>query len=663
MAGIRSYFRAHRWQRRLLTAALALLLGALAAVLAGGYVLDTLLLCDLDSPRPSVRAKAIGRAVARASDRPATLRRLNEALDDASDRQFVAIVSALRWLGELNSPDRDPLHIDRLHALELESNPSPETRAIFLAETFLTGRDNPHVRRALAAAVADPNAVVRRRAGILAARLGDDGALASLLADDDPRVVTATVLDIGLAGRYAFADRLAEMLDVPAPDERAAAAAVALAALDPNAAAPAVAAALAAAEADGNDTARDRLLHVLGGIDAAPARGAVRDALERAEPFPPAAALLAAARLRLGPAAKPVRKVLGAAAVADPRLTVPQVHAAVAAAASLDLPVAAELDAICRTLWTHRYTHRLMLAAAARELGRQTAQQLAAEGDRADPARFVRTLRLAAVADYPDPEAAPPATASATAPATAPAVPMIRTPLPSAAAATALWLLRTPAGDEFIRVPAGEDFTLAGDYIAWHLPAGDGRRALELGYELLPAPGAPPAERVYDDDARSTGALLLAMAARTGSERAAAARRIRSRLIGDDLGGEDSFFVRGAYHCGLGILGDANSLDRVGGLLETGQFSQRRAITALTVAGRLDGLDWLLWNPQVDGDDMLLLLVDELLCEVLAACLPELPRVRPAATAELQRWQLAILRRAYAIRRGRLRPRRPCPSD
>ncbi|MCD6303390.1 MAG: hypothetical protein J7M21_00325, partial [Planctomycetes bacterium] len=152
--------------------------------------------------------------------------------------------------------------------------------------------------------------------------------------------------------------------------------------------------------------------------------------------------------------------------------------------------------------------------------------------------------------------------------------------------------------------------------------------------------------------------MLLAVAARTDDQRRQAVRRVRSRLTGGPAGGEDNYHVRGAYRCALAALGDAGAQADVLGLLRTGEFSQRRAITALTLAGRLDGLDWLLWNPQVGDDDALLLLVDEQLSEVVTAC-TSLPGIDAFAADDLAAWQLEILRCDYAIRRGRLHPHLP----
>jgi hypothetical protein len=150
--------------------------------------------------------------------------------------------------------------------------------------------------------------------------------------------------------------------------------------------------------------------------------------------------------------------------------------------------------------------------------------------------------------------------------------------------------------------------------------------------------------------------MLLALSAATPDRCKQATGRILSRLEAGPRGKEDSFYVRGAYQCALAILGDPGATAQVLSLLETGQFSQRRAITALTLAGDFRGLDWLLWNRQVDPQDMLLLLVDEQIGEVIANCLPQLPRVSPAAGGDLANWQLLRLRHAYEIRRPSLKP-------
>jgi len=648
------YFRKHPWQRRLLTGSLAMVLGGLGALAVLPYVRDYLLLRDLDSARAARREAAIARAVRRASDSPRTLRRLEEALDGASDRQFVAIVAALRWLGKFNVPGRAGEHVDRAWVMELSGNASAENRSLFLAEMLLAGRDNAYVRRGLSVAAADASAEVRALSSALAARLGDDAALSALLADGDPNVSAAAALDAGLARRTAHVEALRRLLNSPGPLSVRSAAACALGRIDPNAAGPRLAAMLARADEADNAPLRDRLLHVLSWCPSpasSPAVLALLDRARRAGRYPPAMALVAAGRLGLADAERDVRSVLADAAGQKSGLTVRQVLAAVQAAEALDLPVRKEAEALCRTLWSPRPEFRTMLTAAARLLGRQASRPQLARADTPSRAECIVTLRRAALYDY----------LPTTAPAKTQPIPR-KTPVPSASAAAALWGLETPAAEEFIHNAAGEETTLPGDTVAWALGLTGTERAFAMGLSLLPAADAPPERRVYNDEARSAGAVLLALAGRTPSRRQAAARRVRSRLAGGRLGGEDNFHVRGAYHCALALLGDADSAREVVGLLQTGQFSQRRAITALTLGGELAGLDWLLWNPQVPPEDMLLLLVDEQLGDVLAVCLPEMPPVDAAAGDELAGWQLEILRRGYAIARARLGPRWPPPA-
>jgi len=651
MPALAAYFRKHRWQRRLLTGSTALLLGGLAALVALPHVRDYLLLRDLASDRAAVRAAAISRAVERAGESPRTLRRLNEALDDASDRQFAAIVAALKWLGEFNVPGRRGEHIDRMWAMELAGNPAADNRAMFLAEMLLAGRDNRYVRRGLSAAAKDESPDVRALSAALAGRVGDDAALAALLEDDDPNVSAAAAIDAGIARRAGQADRLRRLLGHSAGLSRRSAAAYALGRIDPNGSAGALSSLLAEADEAGNEQLRDRMLHVMCQCTPPAARTAVLGVLERARRegrHPPAAALAAAGRLALTDAGPDVRKVLAASVEPKSGVTIRQVHAALQAADALDLPVRKEVNAVCRKFWTYRPDFKLMLMAAARLLGKQARRPQPGRADVPSTADCIQTLRMAAVQDY-EPTTYPAGTKPR----------LINTPMPSAAASVALWHLEAPAAAEFLRNSAGEPTTLPGDYIAWHLGVTGAERAYQFGRALLPPLGAPPAERVYNDERRSAGAMLLAIAARTGARRAEAGRRVRSRLVGADLGGEDNFHVRGAYRCALAILGDEESLRKVAGLLETGQFSQRRAITALTLSGQLAGLDWMLWNPQVPPDDILFLLVDEQIGDVLATCLPAAPSVDAAAGEDLGLWQLRILRDWYAVHRAKIHPRWP----
>ena len=274
---------------------MALALGAMAAILALPHVRDYLLLRDLGSTDPGVRSGAISRAVDRAKQYPRTLRRLEEALDDADDAQFTSIVAVLRWLNEFDTPGRKGELIDRAWELELERNPSAETRGMFLAEMLLAGRSNRYVARGLRAAAKDTSASVRAISAALAGRVGDDAALAALLADEDPNVSAAAALDAGLAGRTAHVEALRRLAE-SAPDlARRSSAAYALACLDPAGRAELLATLLARADEAGDEEARDRMLHVMVRLGPAaggpPVLGAIRRA-RQAGRTPPAMALL-----------------------------------------------------------------------------------------------------------------------------------------------------------------------------------------------------------------------------------------------------------------------------------------------------------------------------------------------------------------------------------
>jgi len=654
MPALLTYFRQHAWQRRLLTISLMMALGAGAAVICLPWVQDIRLIRAMDSSDVRIRDKAVAIAVARAREHPAIIGRMGSALDGASDRQFFSLVRALQLLEQFDSPGRNPVHIDRLHAYEVAKSPSAKARGMFFVELLTSGRDNTYVREGLQAATADPNGDIRAMAGMLAARLGDDATLGKLLDDADTNVVEAAAIDAGLGSRKAVLGDINRLLAHADDDLRVSAAAYALASLDAKAAAEKLPAMLARA-IDANDPIlRDRLLDVMGSLNDPATAGAIIETIARSEKagqYPPAAALLAAGRRKLAPAAPAVRRVLVSATDAPKGLLVRQVHAAILTADELKLPVRKEVHDICRKLWTWRSGYRLILTDAARVLGRQLTIPQSDEPNSPSPVECARTLRRAIDVEYP----------RATAAAGEASPPSRRTPLPSAAAAVALWKFQTEQSEDltmipsFVMIPASDEVSLAGDYLAWNIGVTGSKGAFELGLWLLPALN-DPTQRVYNNDARSTGAMLLAIAASTPEIRKQAARRVRSRLEGGQLGGEDNFYVRGAYQCALAILGDPNSPAEVLGLLETEQFSQRRAITALTLAGEFRGLDWLLWNTQISQENMLLLLVDDQIGEVIADCLPSLPQISPAASTDLARWQLLILRHAYAIRRPALKP-------
>ncbi len=650
------YFREHPWQRRLFTSSVALTLGALLGLMLYPRVQTHLLLRDLVSHDANVQSAAFRRAVLEAHRSPDALRRLEGAMDGADDATFTAIVRVLRRLGRFHTPDRNPLHIDRIRALELAGGdrstapPAAESRRLLLATIILSGRDNEYIRAALRTAAADPAPRVRAQAAVLAARLRDADTLRTLLGDAEGAVAGSAATAAGFADLTALRDPIVNLLtfDGNDPVPAISGAAAALARLDPEGSAPAIATALRNAP---DPQLRERLLHVASRVPHDPVPATVLD-LIRSTPngqFPSAGTLLGAERLALQDAAPAVRTVLGAAVAQDPNLLEAQVLTALRAADALRLPARDDAKAICHAYWSPRFP--LMLESAARVLGRQI------EREQSDDSReeALTTLRLAATyAAQPDPNAPP-----------------VHTPVPSAAAAVGLWLLdpqteylrpdpNSPgvmkldaeSSAFYVQSVASQDSTLAGDYAAWHIGRSGRAEAFGLGLMLLPEMSAPPERRVWNNNARSAGAMLLALSARTEEQKATAIERIRSRLEGGILGGETDPYVRGAYQCALLILGERQYRDDVHGLLLTGGFPQRRAGTALAAAGDAALLDWALADLNGSLGDVVYTCVNVGLGEVLAAVAPQLPRVEPAAGEDTRLWQARMLQDYYWIHRG-----------
>lgn len=653
-----TYLRQHPWQRRMLTVSLTLGLSMLAIVIAYPYWENHVLVRDLGSRDPEVRERAIRRGARWAQESTRTARALEGALDDGDDLRFFAAATALNIASLFNTPARDPLHIDRARAIELSSN-DPETRELLLAELIASGRDNRYVRRALASAVKDANAAVRARSALLAAMLADDASLAGLLSDKDAGVRAAAALDAGIAGRGALAGAIETTL-AHTDAEAASAAAFALASLDAGKYSARICALLAGTP---DEALRNRLLHVAARLGDEAARDAVRILLARPrneKTHPPAMAVLAAGKLKITEAAGKIRAVLAAATEKPGSVSPQQLHAAVAAADMLHLPVHKEVNVICRKWWGPRW--HLMLISAVRLLGRQAAALPAGSQDLAD---CRRTLLQAAI--YP----ASAKVRTATAPAPAP------TPVPSAAAAVAHWLLapsattfevttkpsritefaadRGSAAALIVMDAARADTTLAGDYIAWHLARSGRPEAFELGLKMLPPPDAPLLLRAYNENLRGAGAMLLALSARTPQQQRAAIERITARLEGGRLGGEDSPVLAGTYRCALLILGRRDLAQTVRKQRDTGGYPLRSAVTALCSAGETEVLHWLLLNTKIPSEDLAYFLVYKGLGEVLAGCAPQLPTVDPAADEHVRFWQARILQDYYAIHRTTIR--------
>lgn len=628
------YLRTHRWQRRLLTATVALIAGLLAALAAYPTVQRELLLRRLGSDDPAVRAGAIARAVERAEQDPRLLRRLEEALETNDDAKFLAVAEVLRNLRRFHTNRRSGEAIDRLRALRLE-NPLPdgyspadaEARVMLLMRTIADARDNVHVRRSLRAVAASRSPQLRELAAVLSARLGDCETLSRLLDDDDTGVKSTAALAAAASRCRELTDKCTEIFSETDDVAIASAAGYALAALDAQSHSELITRRLL--ETDSREL-HDRLLLTSPMLEGG--NTAVIEIIRRsrnAGVFAPAAALTAAARLRLTEAAPAAREVLAAAAEGSERLTESQVMAGMEVARALDMDVRDELDAYCRRHWSRRLS--VSMAEAARLLAEQTAET----NDADLRAQVVDTLVRAASYDAyvrltgDDVDAAQP------------------TPRASAEAAAGLWTLGVEDAESYVRRSAGSEDALSRETIAWRLSRSDPRRAFELGLALLPEPGAPPEQRVYNANERACGAMLLALSAETDQQQQAR-MRIGRRL--DHV--NEPFLTRGSLQCALAAMGDEDAAATVRELLVSGVFPRRRAMTALLATGDKAATDWLLWNRSLGEDEILQLLIDDGVSEVLREFAPDLPAVERSVGADVRRWRLGVLRVHYAVNRA-----------
>jgi len=657
MRALIRFFRKHPWQGWLVTGSLGLIIALAVAIPVAPWAIDTILIRQLCGDNPATSDGALLRLVLRGKDSEDTVRRLEAALETDDDARFDRIAQALSGLGWFAAAQRDPQLKDRLWCIRIKSTRDPKLRGYLVERAAAAGRKNRYVRSLCRTAAADSDGEVRARAATLAALLADDTTLSRLLADPEPAVRAVAALDAGIARRRTLTGALRKM-SAGGDDLVGPSAVYALALLEPKHAAELLGTMIA-------DCSRGprlaRLLHAVRLIDPEAGRKALKPLFGRCRKqakAPPAMALVQAGELQYKEAGPQVRAVLRDATRKQSGLTEAQVLAALLAAERLDLSVANEVNAICTTFWAPRY--ELTMVAAARLLGRQIARGHSGLSRK----KHLGTLRLGATFAIR-------AGTSATGPART-----VTTPLASAAAAAALWeivpaatyISQEPRTDEdnaaalqvlkidressafYLHAAADDAATLAGDYVAWHLARSGKPEAFETGLALLPPRTVPHHLRVYSNNVRSAGAMLLALSAKSESQRAIAIKRITSRLAGGPAGGEDDDYVAGAYRCALLMLG-AGGAEEVGRLLGTEEFPQRRAITALLVAGDKQALDEVLWAPGVTDDHVIFLLIHKSIGEVFEALLPELPKVDPAAGNDVRRWQARILRDTYLIRR------------
>ncbi|MFP4053258.1 MAG: hypothetical protein ACLFV7_05265 [Phycisphaerae bacterium] len=683
MGAFIDYFRKNPWQRRAVTVLLAICLGSGAALIALPLVQDWTILRDLRSGDANVRNQTMLDAAQRAANSGRFLRLLIDQLDTPDDGYFVTLAKTLQMVRAFEPGHVGAAAVDRYRAISYLSNlrnsVDPNSAAVANAWTLhrmiRARRDNPHVRRVLQETAGldfmEPRtAHLGELAAVLAGAIGHEDTLSKLLVlpadamapprpgspppppgfeDVRSRPAAAAACVVGIAEMQSLSGRVTALL--AAPDWRVkAGACYALAKLDPDRHAGRIAQELLNAR---HEPLRDRLLTVAAMVDANATRNAVAETMHRAlrrGGNPPAMAMTAAGALGMNdtPTANRIRGALREAINPQGTLTYSQLIAALAAARELKLDVFEPTAALCDVLWSPKYSRAMVHAA--RLLGETEPMEPATDQPPTNAAinRMARRVQLLKRAAHwvavPRPT---------TRPASRPMDP-VTTPLASAAAGVSLWLFAgefTHDIEDDVRSTVRHEYSLPGDYVAWHLGRRGDRVDFQLGLSMLPPLQSrdPNATAVYNDNERSAGAMLLALAWRTPAQKAAALKRIGMRLEGGAYGPEQDFFVKGSYHCALLILGQRQWLDDVVELRKLGAFPQRRCITALLMAGHAPTLDWLLLDPSLSDADVELLVVDRGIGEVLQSVAPHLPRIDPAARGETLVWQLTLLRWTHAI--------------
>jgi hypothetical protein len=628
MRGLLGYLRVHRWQRRALTTLIASILGATVGIVLYSRSVQEGIIRDLGSDSTATRVDAMTRAHALAHQSPRMLRRLERALGDPSDRRFLSVASVLKRLDAFSTPAREGATIDRLRCLEFVAAREARVRHLTIVELLRDGRDNAFVRRALEAGSRDESPAVRELASMLASRLGDTQTLQRLSADSDPRVTSGAWLSKAATGQ------LAGLAPPATPDSLPPEIALAIAHAMATTHAPQAADFIATAFEDTRLGAfREALILDAATLATDEARNLVSahlDQARRAGRYPLPLSLPAAAHLGV-PVETDIRDTLRGERKQGELLEA-HLLAALGAARTLELHVEAEALAICRKLWAPDVPLTLVAAIEAME---QPGSAEVPTG--ADPGEIDRFLRQAA--------SLPPPTPSSQGSGL---------PLPSSAAAVALWMRGNDGAQDLLRNWLDCDAPEAMDYIVWRLALrADPKQAFALGQRLLPPSGGPAPERIYSDRLRAAGAMLLALSARNVEQRLWARERIRSRLEGGDAGDEDDAVTAGTFRCALLILGDRRQLPRVRALSgDAESFPSQRAWAALLAFGDRDALDTILLAFDTSDEAIAALMISQGLGEVLATCAPKLPRVDAAANDEVRHIQVRILRHVWGVRRA-----------
>jgi len=632
MGELLRYFRQHPWHRRLITLSLAGILGMVVALVGYPYLRNWRAIEALSDPDPAKRAKAIEQAVWMAREFDDFREDLEEALDTGDDERFATIAEVLDKAELFRVEGRCPEQLDRFErilfarsqprggATTATSAPSESARELELDrrevvhEFILRDRSEAETLKLLVLAAADPAACVRRKAALLAAKLGHTASIEALLADPVPTVRAWVMIDLALAGRSAFTEQVARRLAGADDPGELSCAAWALAKLDPARAAAAVAGKIAATPPG---ALQDRLLWVATMLPPESIGPAVVEAAASASAAGAPLRMPILASVRLMPGDRRVRqlveKVLKVADGEDVLRRRGELAVAAWATRQLGLPAVEALNTLLRAGFA-RETSLVMT---------ETALSLGELAPAAPP--MVRHLVVGtlgrAVADP-------------------------RSALASAAAAVAAWRIDPAAGRPLVIAAAKQKSRLASDWLAWHMAerAGEDAAAVEgLAIELLGVP--------YSNDAKAAGVAMLALAAR-GTERQADALAVLAHRFGPD---ENPYprdgVLQESYRCALLLLGQTRHAPGLERVLAERQFPHRRVLTALLLTSSRYGADWLLGRDERTAEAISGLLGSKTIGEVLGAARPDLPPYEYLAAFDVRVWQADIIRDAYLLSR------------
>lgn len=641
----------HPWYRRIVTLSLTVIFGISIALWAVPWYSDMSVIWRLASDDGAVQSKAVMEASVLARTSPRFCKRLQNQLSTDDDRFFYAVVSALSNASRFRPQEDQQQLLDRLWMCNLFYTSEPQDKQFSLEKLLTNGRKNTYVQRAAKVAAADSNVDLRRIAAVIAGRVQDHETLDKLLEDEDQRVRSVAVRVVGIARVHSLTPKLVSLLESEVPSVSANAA-LALAMLNKGQYAKQICQRLVNTQ---NADLRERLLYVVTLINHDQAKPAVRAILSRAKTTSlTPMSLLAIGKLGMTDESAHVLGILQRACQPNSDVTKGQLHASLVAGDLLKLPIRKEVNSICQQYWNPRL--QLVMISAAEILGRQAVQDQPGISDAPSLEDIKETLAAAAM--FPQFHAATQAS---------------ETPVPSAAAAVSYWLLdpktrffektdlqADPAqlimskpnrSAMLIQQACSAETTLAGDYVAWHLAGSSKKEAFEFGMSLLPPFDSAPLEKVYNENVRGAGAMLLALSARTNEQKRLAIQRITERLEGKGWGAEDSPILRDVYRCALLILGKHELLDKIREQRDLGASPLFSVITALCAAGDKETLQWLLLNHTIPTEDLRFFLINNRLAEVLAEIGPELPIVDVAASPDIQYWQTRILQDIFAIRR------------